>query len=201
MQYSFAIESTSIRRFLLLCVMLTPLALATALRGQSITDLIPAGRMIHWSRDTVGVPGGIPYRTNVFCNVQISIPGSALVALGDGVTDDSPAINAAFANCPYGEVVYIPTGTYLCSNALSLTRNGVTVRGDGTNTVLLSAASLNQGNKQQAFINCGGYLIGPKRDVVLSGTTRGSSQITVGSTANLVPFATTIVISQNQDYD
>jgi len=34
-------------------------------------------------------------------------------AVGDGVTDDTAAINAAFAS---GESIYIPPGDYLCKN-------------------------------------------------------------------------------------
>src|SRR4051812_3188069 len=56
----------------------------------------------------VGIPGGIPTNYTQFCNVRVSIPGSTLVAVGDGVADDAPAIQAAVSLCPDNKFVYIP---------------------------------------------------------------------------------------------
>lgn len=54
-------------------------------------------------------------------------------AVGDGVTDDTAAIQAAItaANAAGGGTVYAPTGTYLISSSLVLS-TGVTLRGDGS---------------------------------------------------------------------
>ncbi len=71
----------------------------------------------------VGVPGGIPTNYTMFCNVRTSIPGTSLLALGNGVADDSPAINFAINKCPNGEYVYIPTGNYRLNE--NLVRTGV----------------------------------------------------------------------------
>ena len=55
-------------------------------------------------------------------------------AVGDVFTDDTAAIQAALAT---GKSVYIPTGTYRLSNALSCTTPGQIIYGDGrTRTVL-----------------------------------------------------------------
>lgn len=65
-----------------------------------------------------GIPGGIPKINQQFCNVRTSIPGSSLKAVGDGVTDDAPAINAAINACPANQYVYIPAGNYRLNSPL-----------------------------------------------------------------------------------
>lgn len=58
---------------------------------------------------------------NIFVNVKVA-PFSAT---GDGVTDDTAAINAAFvfANTLGGATVYFPPGTYLISDTIEITGN------------------------------------------------------------------------------
>lgn len=102
-----------------------------------------------------GVPGGIDqYSTNytMFCNVRLSIPGTNIVAYGDGIHDDTAALNFAIQNATNESYVYIPTGTYLVTGGLW--RGGsynydynskpfsIIIRGDGpTNTILLNNAA------------------------------------------------------------
>lgn len=62
-------------------------------------------------------------------------------AKGDGVTDDTAAINAAINALPDGSVLYFPDGTYLVSETDSSTNNNrIAIRIDGRNnlTLLLS---------------------------------------------------------------
>jgi hypothetical protein len=93
------------------------------------------GKMIDPSRlpasgwaGNVGVPGGIPSLAvsgrpssslyTQWCNVRISIPGTTLVAAGDGVADDSPALSYAIRNCPNYRYVYLPAGTYRLNSGI-----------------------------------------------------------------------------------
>lgn len=68
-------------------------------------------------------------------------------AVGDGVTDDTPAIQNAINSLTNGGTVYIPAGTYLLkgdnpgekdgTSALNITQPGITFRGDGASSILL----------------------------------------------------------------
>lgn len=49
-------------------------------------------------------------------------------AVGDGVTDDTAAIQAAFT---YGESVYFPNGSYLFSTSLTCSSSNISIQGDG----------------------------------------------------------------------
>ncbi len=100
-------------------------------------QLIPPGRSIVWT-NSAGIPGGVPNRTTIFCNVLVSIPGTNIVAAGNDVTDDSAAIQAALHLCPSNEVVYLPSATYLLSNTIVLP-SGVTLRGNGTGNTILDS--------------------------------------------------------------
>lgn len=99
------------------------------------------------------MPGGIPNRTNIFCNVRVSIPGSSIVAQGDNVTDDTQAIQEAINLCPSNQVVYLPTGTYrISSRIVSQFKGHFTLRGDGPGLTVLSAAPT---NAQNSILNFG----------------------------------------------
>ncbi|MFQ5479790.1 MAG: right-handed parallel beta-helix repeat-containing protein [Thermodesulfobacteriota bacterium] len=60
-------------------------------------------------------------------------------AKGDGVTDDTSAIQAAFdAIAAAGGIrtVYFPSGTYLISAGININKNNITVRGEGESSVI-----------------------------------------------------------------
>jgi parallel beta-helix repeat protein len=59
-------------------------------------------------------------------------------ATGDGVTDDTAAINAALA---VGGQVFFPAGTYLISGTLTIQNNGTALFGQGVATIKQSANS------------------------------------------------------------
>lgn len=59
-------------------------------------------------------------------------------ATGNGVTDDSSAIQSAVTACAAagGGVVYFPRGTYLCSTGITITNSRVSVLGDGAASIV-----------------------------------------------------------------
>lgn len=66
-------------------------------------------------------------------------------AKGNGVTDDTAAIQAAIQAAPAGGVIYFPPGTYIQTAALTNTTSGLTFRGAGkTVSILRKANSVNQ---------------------------------------------------------
>lgn len=61
-------------------------------------------------------------------------------AVGDGVTDDTAAINAALASLTSGGVVYFPPGKYLITSTIVLTPN-LTLFGESRDTTALLAGT------------------------------------------------------------
>lgn len=151
--------------------------------GTLQAEIIPAARRMNWVSGAVGVPGGIPNRTVLFCNVRQSIPGTNIVAKGDGIQDDSPAIQAALKLCPPNQVVFLPAGTYRCAQCLAISRSGVTLRGEGMGKTTLVEATT---NNCSGFITMGIYRENPAADrTIYSGFKKGSSNIVVSSAAGL----------------
>ena len=123
---------------------LTRFILATlaglAFSTTSFAELIPAERLPPSGKFTAGVPGGIPFINDMFCDVTVSIPGSGLLAVPNDGIDDSPAIQAALDLCPSGQYVFLPAGTYKIDSTLNMSRDGVVLRGAGMGPGLLQRA-------------------------------------------------------------
>lgn len=132
-------------------------------------DRLPPGGMFH-----AGVTGGIPTNYAEFCNVAVNIPGSALRVRGDGVSDDSDAINAALALCPAGHFVFVPAGTYRISKTIRFPARAVVLRGAGSQNDAVRTVFLCYGTGSAVSMNgklrFGGWLSGI-RDGYVAGST------------------------------
>lgn len=119
------------------------------------TSIIHPTRLLSWGTNIVGASNGtLSAGMTQFCNVKVSIPGTNIVAVGDGIDDDQPAIQAAIDRCPTNAYVYLPgTNTYACYTNLTLRGNNRVLRGDGASSVLL----VNYSDATGEFINFGSY--------------------------------------------
>lgn len=146
--------------------------------------IIPSDRRITW-QGNVGIPGGITNRATIFANVK----NSPYNAVGNGVANDTAAIQAALDACPAEQVVYIPTGTYKVTSALSI-KGSYTVRGDGQGLTIINGNTsggevigfglLGDGHKNQYVFGAPGTPVN-----ITSGTTLGSSNIVVSSASEI----------------
>ena len=138
----------------------------------SFADIIPANRAAVW-QGNAGVDGGIPNVTTIY----------ATLTTANTLAD----INNAIQNCPSNQVVQLGAGTYNLAGGITLIqRNGVVLRGQGTNTILKFTGNpylgniLVEGAWQSAIWNgvdglvnwTGGYAL-------------GATNITLASTAGL----------------
>lgn len=82
--------------------------------------LIPPDRLPASGGWQPGPSSGIPTNYTLFCNVKESIPGTNIVALGDGITDDTAALQAAVASAPNFSIVFIPEGIYRTTHEIML---------------------------------------------------------------------------------
>src|SRR5258707_12229679 len=86
------------------------------------SPVIPSGRTIKWAPG-LEFRSGIPHRT-----MLINVKHPPYNAKGDGVTDDTKAIQAALDAAKANEVVYLPASTYLISSTLNISRPNISIR-------------------------------------------------------------------------
>jgi hypothetical protein len=164
------------------------LVAAPAPAASAQVDLIPPDRRIDWKP---GIPGGIPENYVKFCNVKEVIPGSELRAIGDGVADDTAALQAALNLCPNGGYVFLPEGVYRVSAELFVKAiynfdgvnrpRSIAIRGAGPKrTRIVSSA-----NTPSIITFAPGIGLGASATPITGGATKGSTLISV---ANSGPF-------------
>lgn len=83
--------------------------------------ILPANQQIDWS--IAGIPGGIPDFPN-------SLDVTDFGAVGDGVTNDLPAFQAAINAAPDSTAVFVPAGNYRLNGTLVLNNDHTVLRGD-----------------------------------------------------------------------
>ena len=86
-------------------------------------EMIPPDQRIDWSP---GVPGGIPTYP-----VALNVKDAPYSAKGDGVADDTAAIQRAINDCPAGKAVFLPEGTFRTTAVLEIKAKGIVLRGRG----------------------------------------------------------------------
>jgi len=143
--------------------------------------------------ENAGVEGGIPNRQVVFADVT----SSPYNADNTGSVSAVSAIQAAINACPDGQVVFVPAGTYLIDGRLRINQRQITLRGAGLTTVFRVTGY------SSLMIGGLGPWPPPKANSsylmpILSGSTRGSSTVTVANTTS-IPIGRMILIDENDD--
>ena len=143
------------------------------------SDIIPAARRITW-QGLAGVPDGIPHRTAIFASVK----DAPYRAVGDGVTDDTSAIQAAINACPANQVVYIPAGTYRINTRLTFNKSHRTIRGSGMGKTFLK---FYVGRCNGALEVGAAEWLRPKASLAIDGgAVKGSATVIVPNTSSVV---------------
>ena len=75
-------------------------------------------------------------------SIQPEVDPRSFGAVGNGVIDDAPALQAALDACPQGGVLRLPKGRWLLQSETLRLRSGVTLRGVGQDSVLVKGAKL-----------------------------------------------------------
>ncbi|MGA2017577.1 MAG: immunoglobulin domain-containing protein [Opitutaceae bacterium] len=167
---------------------------------ESGADVIPPDRLPPGGMFQAGVPGGIPQNYTQFCDVTVNIPGSSLLAMADGVTDDSAAINAALSLCPANQYVYMPAGTYRIANTIKYPCRSVVLRGAGSQTDV-AHTNIKCYTVGTAVNICGGLQFGGRLANLKSGYTVGSCALTFSSASDVAEVAVGDLLVVADDYD
>ncbi|MGI0100233.1 MAG: glycosyl hydrolase family 28-related protein [Candidatus Micrarchaeaceae archaeon] len=147
------------------------------------TPIIPANRLINWSQ--AGIPGGIPSNYTLCANVK----DPPYNAKGDGVSNDTSAIQNAIFACPNDTIVYMPPGNYLVS--FLIINRSVALMGAGTSNTNLIFSSKNlyigSYNFYDGNVDVLGSKVGPPPSIVnwTGGFQKGDYNITLNSTSGL----------------
>lgn len=123
-----------------------------------------------------------------------------LLAVGDGVADDAPAINCALQNCPDGQYIYIPTGSYRLNSAISKT--GINYFDNVQHPYSILIKGNGPANTKLYFYGAGTAIsllpaaLNARTMPVASGNTRGSTSLVVGSIDPYLAVNTYVVVNR-----
>ena len=142
--------------------------------------VVSPDRLANWAGNA-GVPGGIPNRTTIFVNV-VTTTVTKYKCFGDGATDNVAAIQNAINDCPSGQVVYVPAGTYRVGGQIRIyAKSNWTLRGDGPGKTIFSG-----GSGSLFAIGQSPWLSEwSAATAITGGATNGSTRITVATAANI----------------
>jgi|GEM_PF-2654442 len=155
-----------------------------------VADVIPPERMVPWIPGvTVGIPGGIPLRTNI-----VDVTKTPYFADKTGRTNCSAAINRAITDAGFylwasNTVIYLPSGNYKVTTPIYIAKSDLTLRGDGLgktlvngvgNTVVMEVGAGQVGN---AYTIVGGASLGSTNLVIIPAANDAYGQVlNVGDT-------------------
>jgi hypothetical protein len=96
-------------------------------------EIIQSSNRVDWVPGlSVGVQGGIAWRTTIYTNFY--------------TTNTAAEINAGIASCPSNQVVMLnEQGVFDVRTGLSILKDGVSLRGLGSNTIVFGAIQIGQG--------------------------------------------------------
>lgn len=152
--------------------------------ADSYSEIIPPDRRIQWSP---GIASGIPTRSTICANVK----NAPYNAKGDDSANDAAAIQDAINDCAEGQVVYLPEGTYRINGELNIEK-GIVLRGDGPDKT-----------KIKSYATSGDMISittwdSPTSTGIVSGYTKGSTSLTVGSSSSF-NVGDYIIVTQDND--
>lgn len=154
-----------------------------ALASVTPNPIMPAERQAAW-QGNVGIPGGIPYYP-----IGINVKNPPFNAYGDGIHNDTTAIQNAINAATNYTAIYLPPGTYIVTNYLNIPNGymsypNIALRGAGPRltTILLSNAPGTIVN-DIIFIHHGTQ-IGAEVPIT-GGLTQGSQSITLSTAAGI----------------
>lgn len=142
-----------------------------------LADIIPADRLVPWSTNMCGIPGGIPLRTNIYKTLS---PG-----------DD---IQANLNLCPFGQVVLLTNNTFTITTPLIIP-SGVTLRGLGMNETILQGYAPT--GVRTGLVTMG-ILPGNKTAwlPIASGATNGSTNVVLSSSDTKIAVGAIVYIDE-----
>ncbi|MBN1359639.1 MAG: right-handed parallel beta-helix repeat-containing protein [Sedimentisphaerales bacterium] len=108
-------------------------------------------------------------------------------AVGDGVTDDAKAFQAAIDAAPSGDTLYLPHGSYSIQSNLTITKS-LDIRGPGTIIV-------------KADIDIHGSYDGTAKSFLTAEANRGDVEVTVGSSSGFAEGDVVMYVGYANDND
>ncbi len=147
-------------------------------------ELVPADRMAPWA--DAGLPGGIP-------TYSVGVNAINYGAVGDGVADDTAAIQAAIDACPQGQAVYLPDGDYYLTDTLHVPSQ-VVIRGESRMGTVLKMDHSEHG------IFIGSYSNSSAEFDITGGLSAGSTVLTLAS-IDSTKFVPGRIVEIKQDND
>ena len=152
--------------FFSLLLMKRIILLVVAAAYAANAEIVPPDRRITWNP---GIPGGIPTYP-----VGINAKDPPYNAKGDGVADDTSAIQVALNACQTNKAILLPAGTYKISSLLNV-RTRTALRGEGPSRTIIKNTRGGDAIEMRTVQTT------DVRSSITAGATKGSKTITLSN--------------------
>lgn len=176
---------------------LFPFIAALLLAIVARADPVDASRKVNWAPNVtggVGVPGGIPNRTDI-----VDLTASPYNLDKTGVSDCTSAFNSAVTAATTGKVLFFPAGQYRFNSATNWINKQITIRGAGTGFASELLTTLDFRGSSSSLFNLGTGDWNAGTAVAISGTmVRGTTTtLSVSSSAGFTIGSTALITMEN----
>ncbi len=149
-----------------------------AFAASAVGQIIDPTNRVNWTPGyTIGVQGGIPDRTGeTIINIVTDYSAD-----NTGATSIDTAWSNAYAAASSNSVIYFPAGVYKITSSLAVAKDGLKIRGAGSNSVLVLAHNSNPGfSIGSGVLSPDSFRVRP----ISSGATKGSTNLVMSATTN-----------------
>lgn len=158
------------------------------------TSAIHPARLLAWGTNITGLPNGTIPTYTFWSDITTNIPGTNLLAVGDGITDNVVALETAWKLCPSNYYIYLPAGDYLVNSNVNFAAQSLTLNnkkaliGAGTNLTFITPSATFLSATNRSVINFGVFNEQGTERIIGGSLAKGATTLSLPGGLGTIPI-------------